>query len=283
MVTPRWNLKKPRGTNVKSQYIVCHDVVCFPGEENPAPKTAGHERKTMKTVAAILLVVVLAGCSGDKKVELKTQKDKVSYAIGMNIGESMAKDSLDLDYAALLQGIKDASLDSSKRLMNIAEVGKTLMTWQQDMQKKRMEKQHVLAEKNREEGEKFLAENKKEPGVVTLPSGLQYKVITQGKGPRPRMDQVVTANYVGTLINGQEFDSSLKHGRPAEFAVNGVIAGWTEALQLMNVGSKWKIFVPANLAYGDGGAGELIAPGSTLIFEIDLLGIKAAPPSGSKR
>ena len=228
----------------------------------------------MKTVVAVLLALALVGCSGDKKVELKTQKDKVSYSIGMNIGANMAKDSLDLDYAALLQGIKDATVDTSKRLMNIVEMQKVMMTWQQEMQNKQMERQRAAGAKNRVDGEKFLAENKNEPGVVTLPSGLQYKVLTEGHGPVPRKDQTVVAHYVGTLINGQEFDSSRKHGQPAQFSVGGVIPGWTEALQLMKVGSKWKIFVPADLAYGDKGAGELIAPGSTLIFEIELLSVK---------
>jgi FKBP-type peptidyl-prolyl cis-trans isomerase FklB len=228
----------------------------------------------MKSVVALLFAVLIVGCSGDKKVELKDQKEKVSYAIGLNIGSNMVKDSLDLDYAALLQGIKDASLDTSKRMMTLDDVRKTLMAWQQEMQKKQMDRQQAAGEKNRLEGEKFLAENKKEAGIVTLPSGLQYKVLVEGSGPKPKATQTVVTNYVGTLINGQEFDSSIKRGQPAEFPVTGVIAGWTEALQLMKVGSKWKLFVPSNLAYGDQGAGEVIAPGSTLIFEIELLAIK---------
>lgn len=230
----------------------------------------------MRTVAVMILALMLAGCqsSGEKKTELKTEKDKISYAIGLNIGANMVRDSLDLDYAALLQGIQDAWKDSSKHMMNLAEVQKTLMTWQQGLQAKQMERQHAAGEKNREEGEKFLADNKKEPGVVTLPSGLQYKVITEGKGPSPKATQRVVTNYVGTFIDGREFDSSYKRGQPAEFPVNGVIAGWTEALQLMKVGSKWRLYVPADLAYGDQGAGEAIPPGSTLIFDIELLAIK---------
>lgn len=230
----------------------------------------------MRTMLVVVLAIIMAGCqsSGDKKSELKTQKDKVSYAIGLNIGANMVRDSLDLDYPALLQGIKDAWLDTSKQMLNPTEVKATMMTWQQEMQTKRMDKQKSLGAKNREDGEKFLAENKKEPGVVTLPSGLQYKIITEGKGPSPKPTQTVTTNYVGTLINGHEFDSSYKHGQPAVFPCNGVIKGWTEALQLMKVGSKWKLFIPADLAYGDQGAGDVIPPGSTLIFEIELLGIK---------
>jgi FKBP-type peptidyl-prolyl cis-trans isomerase len=130
-----------------------------------------------------------------------------------------------------------------------------------------------MGRENRKEGEKFLEENKNEPGVVELPSGLQYKVIKEGSGPRPKPAQTVVTHYVGTFINGQEFDSSFKHGQPAEFSVNGVIPGWTEALQLMKVGSKWKLFVPSHLAYGNHGTTG-IPPGSALIFEIELLAIK---------
>jgi FKBP-type peptidyl-prolyl cis-trans isomerase len=228
----------------------------------------------MKKVVVLLLVVSFVGCAGDKKVELKDDKSKVSYSIGLNIGANIVRDSLDLDYAALLQGIKDAWLDTSKHIMKPAEVQKCMMTWQQEMQAKQMAKMQSRGTKNREEGEKFLAENKKDPNVVTTASGLQYKVITAGKGPKPTKDQTVSVHYVGTLLNGQEFDSSIKRGQPLEFPVGGVIAGWTEALQLMNVGSKWKIFIPSNLAYGDQGAGETIPPGATLIFEVELLAIK---------
>ena len=207
-------------------------------------------------------------------MELKTQKDKVSYSIGLNIGSNMVRDSLDLDYDALVQGMKDAWLDTSKRLMKESEVQECLMNWQKEMQTKKMASQQGVADKNRKDGEKFLEENKKEPGVVTLPSGLQYKIITTGKGPKPTATQTVVTNYSGTLIDGTEFDSSMKHGKPAEFPVNGVIKGWTEALQMMPVGSKWKLFIPPDLAYGDQGAGNVIPPGSTLIFEIELLDIK---------
>ncbi len=226
----------------------------------------------------MLFAVVTAGCqSSGTKTALKTQQDSVSYAIGLNIGSNMVKDSLQLDYPALLKGIQDAWLDTSKRMMNFDGVRSCLMAWQQQMQAKQVEKQHAQGEKNRLEGEKFLADNKKEEGVVTLPSGLQYKIITEGKGLSPKANETVVANYAGTLINGQEFDSSVKHGQPAEFPLTNVIAGWTEALQLMKVGSKWKLFIPANLAWGDQGSGEKIPPGSTVIFEVELLAIK--PPA----
>jgi len=229
----------------------------------------------MRTVLVVLFAMAMVSCqSGDKKTALTSQKDSISYAIGMNIGGNMVRDSLDLDYPALLQGIKDAWVDSSKWMLNMGGMQKCMMSFQQLMQTKKAEKLRAAGAKNREEGEKFLAENKKEAGIVTLPSGLQYKVLVEGKGPKPKSTQTVVTNYVGTSITGQEFDSSFKRGQPAEFPVTGVIAGWTEALQLMNVGSKWKLFVPANLAYGDQGAGDVIAPGSTLIFEIELLAIK---------
>lgn len=229
----------------------------------------------MKSFLVVLCAIAMAGCqSSGTKTALTSQKDSVSYAIGLNIGANMVKDSLDLDYPALLKGIQDAWQDTAKRMMNFDGVRKTLMAWQQEMQAKQTAKQHATSEQNRIEGEKFLAENKKEEGIVTLPSGLQYKIITEGKGPSPKATQTVVANYVGTFINGHEFDSSIKRGQPAELPVSGFMAGWTEALQLMKVGSKWKLFVPANLAYGDQGAGDLIAPGSTLIFEIELLSIK---------
>ena len=221
----------------------------------------------MKTVIVSVLAVMLIGCSGNKKVEVKTDRQKFSYAVGLTTGANMAKDSLDLDYDVYLQGIKDAGVDSSKRLMSLADVEKALTTWQ-------TEKQRSVSQKNLDAGDKFLTENKKEPGVIELPSGLQYKVITEGKGPHPRVDQSVLANYVGTFINGQEFYSSRRIGQPEELKVNGVMPGWTEALQLMSVGSKWKIFIPAKLAYGDVGIRNLIAPGTTLIFEIELLAIK---------
>ncbi len=232
----------------------------------------------MRTFLIVLCAAAMVGCdSGGTTNALTSQKDSVSYSIGLNIGANMVKDSLDLDYPALLKGIQDAWLDTSKRMMNFDGVRSCLMAWQQQMQAKQAGKQHAQSEKNRLEGEKFLADNKKEEGVVTLPSGLQYKIITEGKGPSPKANETVVANYAGTLINGQEFDSSVKHGQPAEFPLTNVIAGWTEALQLMKVGSKWKLFIPANLAWGDQGSGEKIPPGSTVIFEVELLAIK--PPA----
>jgi len=159
--------------------------------------------------------------------------------------------------------------------MTEAEAQAVLTQLQADMRKKQEEKAQQAGEANQKEGEAFLAANKSKPGVVTLPSGLQYKILKEGTGPKPTATDSVVCNYQGTLINGTEFDNSYKRGEPATFPVNGVIKGWTEALQLMPVGSKWQLFVPADLAYGPRGAGADIGPNSTLIFEVELLSIKA--------
>jgi len=207
---------------------------------------------------------------------LPTAKDKASYAIGMNIGKSFQRDSVDINADALLLGIKDA-MAGGKTLMTDDQARAVLAEFQAELNRKRMEKMQELADANKKEGEAFLAANKTKEGVVTLPSGLQYKILTEGTGPKPTAADMVVCNYKGTLINNTEFDSSYKRGQPATFAVTGVIKGWTEALQLMPVGSKWQLFVPAELAYGPRGAGPTIGPNSTLIFEIELLSIKPKP------
>ncbi len=204
---------------------------------------------------------------------LKTQKDKLSYAIGMQVGGTISRQGIEVDPNVLLEGLKDAM--AGKPIMTEEDVRATMMQLQSDM----LAKQKQAGEANKKEGEAFLAANKAKPGVVTLPDGLQYTVIKEGTGPKPSASDTVTVNYRGTLINGKEFDSSYKRGEPAKFPVNGVIKGWTEALQLMPVGSKWQLFIPAELAYGERGAGADIAPNSTLIFEVELLSIqgKEAP------
>lgn len=208
---------------------------------------------------------------------LKTQKDKVSYAIGMNIGQSMKKDSLDIDPNIVARGLKDATT-GAKPLMTDEEV-KTVMTEfrTEMMNKKQAEAQHA-SEANKQAGQQFLAANKTKEGVVTLPSGLQYKILKQGTGPKPTASDTVVTNYRGTLLDGTEFDSSYKSGQPATFPVGQVIKGWTEALQLMPVGSKWQLFIPSDLAYGERSPGGEIGPNSTLIFDIELLSIQGKNP-----
>lgn len=192
--------------------------------------------------------------------------DSVSYSLGVLVGQNLKNQGFNkLDAASLTAGLQDAI--GGKNLAISAEDAGHIVN--DHLQKAAMEQ----AGPAMEEGKKFLAENAKKPGVVTLPSGLQYMVIKEGTGPKPSLNDKVTTHYVGTLINGEEFDSSVRRGEPATFPVSGVIKGWTEALQLMNVGSKWKLFVPYNLAYGERGAGGQIKPYTTLIFEVELLEI----------
>jgi FKBP-type peptidyl-prolyl cis-trans isomerase FklB len=205
---------------------------------------------------------------------LKTQKDKASYAIGLNIGKSMHKDSVDVDTAILLRGLKDG-LAGTKPLLTDDEARATMVALQADLRKKQEEKMLVQGEANKKEGETFLADNKTKDGVVTLPSGLQYKILKEGTGPKPTAGDTVVCNYKGMLIDNTEFDSSYKRGQPATFPVGGVIKGWTEALQLMPVGSKWQLFIPSDLAYGArGGPGGGIGPNAALVFEVELISIQ---------
>jgi FKBP-type peptidyl-prolyl cis-trans isomerase FklB len=207
-------------------------------------------------------------------VTLTDQKSKASYAIGLNIGNSMRRQGVDIDPSILSQGLKDG-LTGGKALMTDDEVHATLTQFQTDMKAKMEEKRKEAGDASKTAGEAFLAANKNKEGVTVLPSGLQYKVMTAGTGPKPTASDTVTCNYRGTLVDGTEFDSSYKRGEPASFPVGQVIKGWTEALQLMPVGSKWQLFIPSNLAYGEQGAGADIPPNSTLIFEVELISIQA--------
>jgi len=204
---------------------------------------------------------------------LLTQKDKFSYALGMNLGATLHRQSVPVDPNILARGLKDA-LAGGKTQLTEEQARATLMEVQTEMRKKQQEQMQQAGEANKKDGEAFLAANKSKDGVVTLPSGLQYKILTQGTGPKPAASDSVVCNYRGKLIDGTEFDSSYKRGEPATFPVSGVIKGWTEALQLMPVGSKWQLFVPSDLAYGDRAPGPEIGPGSTLIFEVELLSIQ---------
>jgi FKBP-type peptidyl-prolyl cis-trans isomerase FklB len=205
-------------------------------------------------------------------VALKTKKDKVSYAIGVNVGKGMQQESLEIDPDIFAKGLKDG-MTGAKMAMPDEEMRQVMTAFQKEMAEKQAVKVKAVAEKNKKEGETFLAANKKKDGVKTLPSGLQYKVIKEGTGQTPKLTDAVTTNYRGTLIDGTEFDSSYRRGQPAKFPVSGVIPGWTEALQLMKVGSTWQLFIPSNLAYGERGAGNIIGPNATLIFDIELISI----------
>ena len=210
--------------------------------------------------------------------ELKTPKDKVSYSLGLNTGKNWKKQSVDVDVEMVSKGLRDGMTDGTP-LLSDKEVGEILKNYGAELRAKQEEKRKMEGEKNKMEGEKFLAENAKKTGVVTLPSGLQYKVIKQGDGPMPTTNDTVMCHYRGTLIDGKEFDSSSKRGpEPASFGVTRVIKGWTEALLQMKTGSKWQLYIPSALAYGERGAGADIGPNSALIFDIELASIKPPEP-----
>jgi FKBP-type peptidyl-prolyl cis-trans isomerase len=215
-----------------------------------------------------------------KPLVLETEKDKQSYAIGLNVGKSLHRDDIDVDPKIVLQGMQDAMADG-KLLLTDDQI-KTVMTdLQTQVRQKQEAKRAALAETNKKDGAAFLAANATKEGVVTLPSGLQYKILTPGTGPKPSATDSVVCNYRGTLLDNTEFDSSYKHGQPMTFPVTGVIKGWTEALQLMPVGSKWQLFIPPDLAYGERPQGPG-GPNATLVFEVELLSIQPkAPAPGS--
>ena len=205
----------------------------------------------------------------------KNQKDKVSYAIGLDVGGTLKRQSIDVDPSVFLQGLNDA-LAGSKPQMSDEEIRATMTQLQADMKTRQEEKLKEASETNKKEGDTFLAANKSKEGVQTLPDGLQYKILTPGAGPKPTASDTVVCNYRGTFINGTEFDSSYKRNEPATFPLGGVIKGWTEALQLMPVGSKWQLFIPPDLAYGPSGKGP-IGPQQTLVFEVELISIQHKP------
>ncbi len=222
----------------------------------------------MKLRVIVVLGILFLASQGNaqEKVVLKNQKEKISYSIGLNIGRNIGSDlkeqSIDIDPNILAKGIQDA-LSGANPLLSNEEIQETMVALQREM-----------SEKQKKRGEAFLSENKKKEGVKTLPSGLQYKVIKAGTGKKPKLNDTVTVHYRGTLIDGTEFDSSFRRGQPATFPVSGVIPGWTESLPLMEEGAKWQLFIPPNLAYGERGAGGLIGPNATLIFEVELISVQ---------
>lgn len=205
--------------------------------------------------------------------EIKTFDDKVSYSIGMQIGASLKRNDPDVDISLVQKGLEDA-FTGKRPLMGSQDITTTLRAYQQKRQERMAKQMAAQGEVNVKEGAKFLEENKSKEGVKTTSSGLQYKVLKQGDGPKPTAADTVKVHYRGTLLDGTEFDSSYKRGEPAVFPLNGVIRGWTEGLQLMNVGSKYRLFVPSDLAYGAHGAGAAIGPNATLIFDVELLSIE---------
>lgn len=245
-----------------------------------------HTAKPMKwtlslTVLGALGISALNGFAQDAaEIKLDTREAKISYSIGVNIGNdikrSFERQGVEVTPAILAKGIQDALSDSEK-LMSDEEMMQLLTAFQQEMRDKmaaQSAKKNESADSNKAAGEAFLAKNRSREGVVSLPSGLQYEVIEAGSGKSPSATDTVEVHYKGTLIDGKEFDSSYKRGQPATFPVNGVIKGWTEALQLMKEGAKWKLYIPSDLAYGSRGAGSDIGPNSTLIFDVELIQVK---------
>ena len=252
-----------------------------PAATTPAATTpaapAATTPKAATTAKAPVKKTATATKSAAAAPALTTRKDKFSYALGMNIGngykQGLEKQSVEFDANLIAQGVKDA-LSGAKTRLTDDEAKAVLTEVQTEVNKERQEKMKEASDKNKAEGEAFLAANKSKEGVVTLPSGLQYKILTAGIGPKPTASDQVNCNYRGTLIDGTEFDSSYKRGKPATFGVGQVIKGWTEALQLMPIGSKWQLFIPSSLAYGErGGPGGAIGPNEALIFEVELLSI----------
>jgi len=241
----------------------------------------------MKKIIWIAVVAALTACNQqapEKKattdLKLDGDQSKLAYAIGMDIGNSLQQFKDDLDRAALVAAINDR-LDGKDAKLSAEDAAKVKQAYFKKLAEKRAAEQKAKGEKNRVEGEKFLAENGKKEGVVTTASGLQYEVLKAADGPKPKATDTVTVHYRGTLIDGTEFDSSYTRGQPATFPLNGVIKGWTEGLQLMSVGSKYRFVLPADLAYGAQGAGPRIGPNSTLIFEVELLGIGDKQPTAN--
>jgi FKBP-type peptidyl-prolyl cis-trans isomerase FklB len=245
----------------KQMYVVMFFLSCLlVATDSAAWKFGKQKEKTEDKVVA-----------KQKDIVLETELDKVSYAIGTQIGQSFKKQGLDVRVELLIQGLKDA-INGKELLLSKEEAQQVMMDFRKRMQAEQQASQKTDGVKNLAEGITFLEKNKKKKDVEELPSGLQYKIIKKGTGQTPAADSKVKTHYRGTLINGTEFDSSYKRNKPAEFAVKGVIKGWTEALQLMKEGGKWKLYIPANLAYGERGRPS-IPPNSTLIFEIELLEI----------
>jgi FKBP-type peptidyl-prolyl cis-trans isomerase FklB len=236
--------------------------------------------KRKKRIGMICIVIILLNVFiflsvglTDEKQQLNNQKDKESYSLGYQFGQSLKLQEVDINIDVYASGVKDA-LGGKQPLLKQEEMQAIISELQKRVMAIRQKEFKEKAEKNLAEAKAFLEENKKKEGIKTLPSGLQYKILTEGSGKMPKATDTVTVQYRGTLISGTEFDSSYKRGQPATFPVNRVIRGWTEALQLMKEGSKWQLFIPPELAYGERGAGEQIQPNNALIFEVELISVK---------
>ena len=232
----------------------------------------------LRLFAVMIMLAYLAGCTPEEassasELKLDTPKNRISYTIGVNIGQDFKTQNMDVDPDLLLMGLKD-TLSGKELQLTEEEMVQEIQNFQQEMQAKLAAEMEQMATENKASGEAFLADNAKKEGVVVTESGLQYKIIEPGQGDSPGPADVATVHYRGTLIDGTQFDSSYDRGQPATFPVGGVIAGWSEALQLMKPGSKWQLFIPAELAYGERGAGREIGPNATLLFDVELISVE---------
>jgi len=234
------------------------------------------KRKTGKWLMILVVALLAAQVSAEETLVFKTQKEKVSYSVGVETAKNLKQQGIEVDVDLFIKGLRDG-LSGGKLLMSEDEIAKIMAIVHGEVRQKRMQLMRARTkneEENRKEGETFLSENRAKGSVVTLPSGLQYKILKAGGGRKPTEADTVECHYRGTLIDGTEFDSSYRRGQPATFKLTGVIPGWKEALQLMPVGSKWQLFIPSQLAYGIRGMGDKIGQSTTLIFEVELLAIK---------
>jgi FKBP-type peptidyl-prolyl cis-trans isomerase FklB len=227
------------------------------------------------TALALALCLALPALAADPAPKLNTDAQKAAYSIGFNFGSSLTKEVPDIDADALQRGLQDA-LKKKQPALTPEQQAEVMNKFQQTVMAQKQARMEASEKKNTEAAAKFMADNAKKPGVTALPSGLQYQVIASGKGATPKANDRVKVHYQGTLLNGEVFDSSIKRGEPATFQVDQVIPGWTQALQKMKVGDKWKLFIPPELGYGKRGAGAKIEPGMALVFEVELLEVQAA-------
>lgn len=222
----------------------------------------------------VLVMIIFANvCSAEDILTLTDEKDRINYSIGFQMGGDFKAQGMEIKPEVFLKGIEDA-LSGAQPLMTSKEMRVTLIDFKKMVLAAQNEQKKAISEKNLKEGQDFLAENAKKEGVTTLPSGLQYRILKEGEGINPKPTDTVTVHYRGTLIDGTEFDSSYSRNEPATFRADRVIAGWKEALPLMNTGAKYELFIPSNLAYGERGGGSKIGPNRTLLFEVELLSVQ---------
>lgn len=269
------SFQKMLGLTRRTQSVVSADTYPFPDVMFRCWEQHNCKNCMKKTALSIATLGLIAAnlTAADSTPVLKTEQDKISYSIGLNIGRNFKSQGIDANPDLVGAAIRDV-LKGNKPALTEEEAMTVLGNFQKEMRAKQMARASEAGDKNKKEGAAFLTANKTKDGVKTTASGLQYKVITQGTGKIPKASDTVKTHYRGTLIDGTEFDSSYKRNEPATFPVGGVIKGWTEALQLMPVGSKWQLFIPSEIAYGERGAGQAIGPNATLLFDIELLAIE---------